>query len=301
MRRFFVILLMSVAAISVARAQNTPHPPPNLLLIVREEIKPGEMPAHALEAMRFVQVQKKANARLPENMRDGRLAMTPVAGNENEVSYLWAYDSFADFEAKHREADKLSTGVMRADFEQLPDARLHASQRDTLASYRPDLSYNVGGTDVATARFMSMQVIRLKPGHEDEYWAARKKILHAAFDKSGYKGSLAVFQVRGGMPGPAYIIFRPMKSLGDLDTNATVMRDAMAANADEWNKMADRSVVLNETTIYAFDPRLSVVSPDFAAHDTASPSFWNPTTTGQPANASSESGRKAVARRGVKQ
>jgi hypothetical protein len=275
---FYALLLLAVCAAVPASAQTPPPPPPNLLLIVREDIKPGEMPAHEREAMQFVSVQRKANERLPADARDGRIAMSPVAGNENEVTYLWAYDSFADMQHRRDESEKLATGAMRADFDRLPDARLHAAQRDLLASYRSDLSYNVGKSNIAQARYMTMQTLRLKPGHENEYWTARKKILNAAFDKTGSNASLVVFQVRGGMPGPTFIIFRPLKSLADLDGAAApnAMRTAMGSDADDWDKVSDRAIVSTETTIYAFNPRLSLVRPDFAARDNSSPAFWNP-------------------------
>lgn len=287
MKRIFLLLLGLVAAPALAPAQNAPGMPPNVVLVVREEIKPGEMPAHEQEAMNFVRVQRKANAMLPADARDGRLAMSPVAGNENEVMYLWPYASFGEMEKKRKAADGLAAGAMRADFERLPDARLHSSQRDMLAALRPDLSYNLGkGVDAAEARYMSVQTLRIKPGNEDAYWSARKRILHAAYDKMGSPISYAVFQVRGGALLSTYLIFRPIKSLADLDTNVPgIARTHMGADRDDWDKMVDKSVMLHDVSFYAFNPRLSVVGPEFAARDTASPAYWNPALPAAPAAA----------------
>lgn len=284
MKRILYLLLAAVAAPALASAQNAPHTPPNVVLVVREEIKPGEMPAHEQEAIEFVRVQRKANAMLGPDSRDGRLAMTPVAGNENEVMYLWPYDSFADMEKKRKASDALATGTMRADFDALPDARLHVSQRDMMAAFRPDLSYNLGkGVDAPQARYMSVQTLRIKPGNEDAYWTARKRILHAAYDKAGGGISYAVFQVRGGALGSTYLIFRPLKALADLDTNTPGMaRTHMGADRDDWDKVVDKSVTLHDVSFYAFNPRLSVVAPEFAARDTASPAYWNPALTPAP-------------------
>ena len=286
MRRV-LFLLLAAAALSVpALAQNAPGPP-NVVLVVREEIKPGEMPAHEREAMEFVRVQREANKALPPDSRDGRLAMTPIAGNENEVMYLWPYASFAEMEKKRKAADALATGQMRAAFERLPDARLHSSQRDMIAALRPDLSYNLGkGLDAAEARYMSVQTLRIKPGNEEAYWAARKRILHAAYDKMGGGISYAVFQVRGGALLSTYLIFRPIKSLADLDTNVpAAARAQMGSDRDDWDKMVDKSVTLHDVSFYAFNPRLSVVGPEFAARDTASPAYWNPPLPAAPAAA----------------
>ncbi len=196
---FALCLFLFGAAQTIAQ---TPPPPPPVLLLVREDIKPGKMPAHEQEANAYVQVLGKANSMLAnKEVRDGRIAMSPVAGNENEVAYIWAYQSFADMEAKRREMDKLATGAMKADFDQLPDRELHVSQRDMVASYRPDLSYGIGAIDIAQARYMIMTTLRLKPGHEDEYWEAVKKLTFPARDKAQFKGSIAVYQVRAGAPG----------------------------------------------------------------------------------------------------
>ncbi len=198
-----------------------------MLLIEREEIKPGKMPAHTQEARGFLDVMARANSRLSDKMRDGRLAMTPIAGNQNEVAYIWPYDSFEDMESKRKETDKLATGAMKADFDGLPDAELHASQRSIIASYRPDYSYNPGRMNVAQARYMAMTTLRIKPGHASEYWDMVKRVVNPARDKAQSKASYAVYQVRAGMMDGFYLIFRPMKSLAELDFPMTAVRDAM--------------------------------------------------------------------------
>ena len=69
---------------------------PKVLLIVREDIKTGQMAPHAGEANNTVQIWAKAKSRYH------RLAMTPVAGNENEVTYLWPFESFAAVDIRPR-------------------------------------------------------------------------------------------------------------------------------------------------------------------------------------------------------
>lgn len=282
MKRYKLLLsaaLLVLAAASQALAQ-TPPAPPNVIVIVREDIKPGKMPAHAEEAMMFVRTQAKANTMLNENMRDYRIAMSPIAGNENEVTYLWAYGSFEEMEKKRKEADRLANGPMKADFDALVDRDLHAAQADVIASLRSDLSYGLGNVDVAQARYMAVTTLRIKPGHEEEYWNGMKKYVYPARDKTALKsGSWAVFGVRAGMPGTSYVIIRPIKSLAEFDAaTPRTARDAMSAeDRMEMDKITDRSVTFTITNFHIIDPRLSLVSPAFAARDTTSPAFWNPT------------------------
>ena len=272
-------LLLTISVVALAQA--TPPPPPGILLIVREEIKPGEMPAHQQEAAAFIRVLDKANARIADPaLRDGRIGMSPIAGNENEVAYLWGYDSFADMEAKAKESEKLSSNpaMMKADFDRLPDNRLHLSQRDMLAAFRPELSYGLGRIDIAEARYMVMTTFRIKPGHEDEYWAMVKKHVFPARDKAGIKASYAIYQSVGGVPNGTYFQFRPLRSLAELDERAPLAtRNAMSNDTkDEVDKVTDRTVLLSETMIYRINPRISLVAPAMAARDKSPTPFWNP-------------------------
>ena len=278
-RTLFPLLaaLLLLAAVAPASAQSPP--PPNVLLIVREDIRPGKMPSHTEEAMGFVRVLSKANTVSAASLRDYRLAMTPLAGNENEVMYLWGYQSFEDMENKQKEAQRLAAGPMKADFDALVDRDLHAAQFDIISTFRPELSYGIGRVDVAQARYMAVTTLRIKPGHEEEYWSAVKKHVYPARDKTAMKSaSWAVFGVRAGLPGSSYVILRPVRSLAEFDAASPASVRAVMSSDDraEMDKVTDRAVMMTNTNYYAFSPRMSLVSPDWAARDTASTPFWNP-------------------------
>lgn len=292
-------LLLSSFSLAMAQGGKSPLQPPPIILIVREDIKPGEMGAHEQEASKFIQVWTKANAQMSESMRDGRLAMSPVAGNENEVLYVSPYGSFADLENKAREMEKLATGTMKADFDALPDARLHAAQRDLIASFRPDYSYHSDEANAAAARYMAITIIRLKPGHESEYWEMVKKVANPAREKAGQKASFVVYQVRSGMANGTYYVFRPMNSLAELDAlPITAVREAMSKDdREDADKVTDRSLMSSETYYYRYNPRLSLVAPRFIAADPAGADFWNPKPQMAAATTSSPAMRKVSTKR----
>lgn len=290
---FLSTLCLLLSGFTLTRAQ-TPNAPPPILLIEREDIKPGKMPTHTQEARAYVEVMQKANARVSNGMQDGRIAMTPVAGNQNEVMYVWPYMSFADMASKRKENDKMATGVMRADFDNLPDAELHASQRTIIASYRPEHSYNADKQDIRQARYMAVTTTRIKPGHGDEYWRGVREIVNKARAEAKFPGSFAVYQVRAGMTDGIYLSFRLMKSMDELDFPLTKVRDAMGKEGrEDMDKIADRSVMFSETSYYAINPGLSIVSPDFVAAD---PAFWNQKPPA-PATTTTTTRRKQTARR----
>jgi hypothetical protein len=286
-------LCLSLLCSGLAAAQNAAAPPPPpILLITREDIRPGKMAAHAEEAMANVRVMANSNkAMTNKELHTYRIGMSPIAGNQNEVTYISPYASFADMENRAREIDRLASGPMKADYDGLPDRELHAAQMDVIAGFRPDLSYGVGNVDAAQSRYMVITTLRLKPGHEDEYWDGVKKYVNPARDKTPLKAaaSYAVYQVRGGMAGPTFITIRPLKSLAELDTaSANLVRPAMSAEDRKMmDEITDRTVVGSTTIYYAFNPRISLVSPEFAARDKAATAFW--ITTPAPAAATTAS------------
>jgi len=269
---FLSTLCLLLSGFTQTQAQ-TPNSPPPVLVIEREDIKPGKMETHTREARAYVEVMHKANARVSNGMQEGRIAMTPVAGNQNEVMYVRAYMSFKEMESKQKENDKLATGVLKADFDNLNDGELHASQRTIIASFRPDYSYNPGKTDIRQARYMAVTTTRIKPGHADEYWRGVREIINTARTKAQFPGSFAVYQVRAGTLDGIYLIFRLMKSMDELDFSLNAVREAMGKDGrEDMDKISDRSVMFSETSYYAINPGLSIVGPDFIAAD---PAFWN--------------------------
>lgn len=263
---FSLTVCLLVAGASPASAQMPG--PPRVMLIVREDIKPGMMAPHAREANNVVQIYAKANS--PYH----RLAMVPVAGNENEVMYLWGFDSFAEMEKSNSYLDTLSNVTYKADFERVrpPGDDYHAAQRDTIAVLRDDLSYNINA-DVAKMRYMRVQTVRVKPGHTRE-WEDSRRMTKAAHEKAKVDEHMAVYQVAGGAQGGTYIVLIPWASMDGIATiphGKSYMEALGDDRRDKIEKIENDSVVFSSTDIYAFAPQLSYVAKDWAVSD---PAFW---------------------------
>jgi hypothetical protein len=160
MRKVSVIAALgSIFLLSLAAAAQD-HQAPKVIQIVREEIKTGKMAAHSIEANNTVQIWAKAKS------GHHRLAMVPIAGNENEVLYFWPFESYAELERSGRDLDQVAV-TYQADFDRISvnnkGEDLHVSQRDSIAMLRPDLSYNPN-VDITKMRFVRVEMIRLKPG-----------------------------------------------------------------------------------------------------------------------------------------
>jgi hypothetical protein len=276
MKKSLLMFAVLVFACSDAIAQTMPASPgpPKVLYLVREDIKPGMMPAHNKHSASFATIFGKLQT--PNH----RIALVPVAGNENEVVYLTGADSFAELEGMLQATDKkmgAATGATKADLARLAGEapQLHNAMRDLLAVYRPELSFNPGVV-LPQMRYFSITTVRLKPGKDSEYVEYVQKIVNIARTKAKVDNlHIAVFQVISGTGGGTYMIFRPMKSLGEMDDPVNMR--VRAAMSDDMRKDADKSyadaVMSSETSTYWLTPEMSYVEKEFAAVD---PGFWNP-------------------------
>jgi hypothetical protein len=270
---FLVVILLS--AFSQAFGQPDPRmSPPPVLLIVREEIKPGMMGVHGRHSAEFAGIFSQMQT--PNH----RIAMVPVAGSENDVLYITPLESFAQFETMNQTTDKKlegATGMNKASLDRLDKEApaLHAAMRDMLAIYRPELSFNPG-VPIPQMRYFQITTTRIRPGYDAQYTEYVQKLINVVRAKAKVDNlHVAVFQVITGAPGGTYMTFRPMKSLAELDD--PIASRVRAAMSDDQRKDADKAVretvMSTDVSTYAFAPRMSYVPKDFASADAA---FWNP-------------------------
>ena len=267
MRKTFFLAVFVLCVCGVQAAAQTPGPP-QVLQIVREDIKTGMMEPHSREANATVRIWAKAKS--PHQ----RLAMVPIAGNENEVTYIWPFPSFAAYEKAQKELDKIGE-TYKADFDRTRHAGedYHSAQRDMLCRLRADLSYNLPAGDRAKMRFMRMETIRVKPGHIEEFEEARK-IVAAAHVKAKVDEHMAVYQVVGGAQAGTFIVLIPWTGLDDsnLLPHGKAYQDALGGDgAKKVARVANDAILSDDISIYALDPQLSYVLPATVASD---PDYW---------------------------
>jgi hypothetical protein len=239
-----------------------------VIQIVREDIKTGMMEAHSREANATVRIWAKAKS--PHQ----RLAMVPIAGNENEVTYIWPFPSFAAYEKAKKDLDKIGENF-KADFDRTRHAGedYHSAQRDMLCRLRADLSYNLPAGDRAKMRFMRIETIRVKPGHTQEF-EEQRKIVSAAHVKAKVDEHMAVYQVVGGAQAGTYIVLIPWTSMDDsnLLPHGKAYQDALGLDgAKKVAQIANEAILFDDISIYAMVPQLSYLLPATVASD---PDYW---------------------------
>jgi hypothetical protein len=270
MKKILLVLLSLVVCALTTLAQEGP---PKVLLIVREDIKPGMMATHNRHSAEYAAIFAKLQA------TNHRFALVPIAGNENEVVYINPAQSFAEIEKINQNTDKKMSAVnasMQSQIDRLDKEApaLHAAMRDMLAVYRPELSFNPG-VSIAQMRYFSITTIRVRPGHDAQYVDYVQKMVNIARQKAKVDVHLAVFQVISGAPGGTYLVFRPMKSLSEMDE--PIAMKVRAAMSEDTRKDADKAygeaVMSTDVSTYSFAPRMSYVPDEFARQDSE---FWRP-------------------------
>ncbi|MEP6920220.1 MAG: hypothetical protein ABI967_03765 [bacterium] len=266
-----VVLSLVLSSVSLVVAQEGP---PKVLLIVREEIKPGMMDDHNRHSAEFASIFSQLQT--PNH----RLAMVPVAGSENEVLYVTGAESFGELEGIMQATDKKMSDPnpsVKAQMARLQNEApgMHNGMRDMMAIYRPDLSFNPG-VPVATMRYFSITTVRVRPGHDAQFTETTQKVINPARQKAKVDGlHVAVYQIISGAPGGTYMAFRLLKSLAEFDSG--IAAKVRAAMTDDQKKEADKSVsdaiMSSEASTYMLMPKMSYVDSAMAAGD---PEFWHP-------------------------
>jgi len=263
-----LIVLLSAVAPTGAIAQTLPTSQPNMITIVREEVKVGRDADHAKIEAGWPAAYEKAKS------PDYYLAMTSLTGAP-EAWYITAYASHAAIGDSMKRED--GDAALTAELARLrrADADVISGVRVLQARARTDLSYGAY-PDLAKQRFFEITLFRVRPGHEQQFEAAGKAY-GAAAKRAGATSGFRVYEVVAGVPGPTYAIFSSIASYGEFDQ---VMSDGdktmKGANTEEGmalQKFMLEGVVNVETQRFRLDPVQSYVPKEVRAQD---PGFWVP-------------------------
>lgn len=269
-------LLLGTAFITAAQEKAGVMPPPKVLLVNRELLKPGKSgSAHEKTERAFVEAMTAAHS------PDHYIALDSLTGISRSL-FLTGYDSFAQWEERATAAGKdavLSAAVDRA---AEADGDLLSGYESSVYVLREDQSYNTGG-GLAHAHFFEISVYRLKPGHDAD-WETIVKMVKAALVKVNPDDSWAMYERAYGVGGPAFVVMRVMKSAAEIDhAYANDPKFAAAMGAEGMKKLSDLSAATiegSESNLFIINPRISYVGPELMNAD---PDFWKASAAAPPA------------------
>ncbi len=255
--------LDALAQAQPAAATSTPR----VLVIYREEVKPGRSAAHAANETAWAQGFAKAG--VPQHW----LGMTSVAG-PNEA---WFFSGFASLEEMQKSEDAVEgTPAMQALSDKFSSQEGDLIDRATtiVAGYRPGLSYQPE-VSLPAMRFMQVDVVRVKSGYNREFQAAWRMQVEA-HKKANMDEHWAVYQTRAGGDTDTYYFFYPMKDLAQVDKSGPAhgaeFGAAVGEAGREQMREATRQAVESESTyIFRLRPSMSTLPKEWIDAD---PAFW---------------------------
>ena len=272
--RLFGVIFLSLAGASALTGQeqnatNTAGPPPNLALLVHQEIQPGR----SSERQKLEATTARACDRL--EVPSYWVALQSLTGPREELSFD-PFDSFEELEAA--EAGWRQFYAVHPDLAHVQEEidAIVESERTIVAVRRDDLGYSADNIDLARMRYVRILEVRVFPGHESDFEEA-VKTLAEGFAKIEADTPWLVYQVNVGMATPAFLVFTPMSGLGKNDDLLSAKTKLLEAGGEETAKrleqIARESYASTESNLYAVRPEISHVSKEWAAGD---PEFWRP-------------------------
>jgi hypothetical protein len=243
---------------------------PKVLMIVREQIKEGREAAHARAEEAWPRIFQKGE------VKTHYIGMTAESG-PSEAWFLEPYSSFGGMEKERAEIEK---SALAPDLEaaNAADGELRTGSRTLLSVFRGDLSYHPAEAMSALpkCRHMAVTVLHVKYGRDADLTQLAKLIIDGQ-QKSNSDQPILTYQVTSGGTSGTYLLLSPMDTLARMDAapaRAAATRQAMGdRNRQHFDALAAETIQSSESLLFAFNPRMSYVSKEFAAAD---PDFWNP-------------------------
>jgi hypothetical protein len=259
---------LGTALTTAAQDKSVTMLPPKVLNVIREVLKPGKGgAAHERTESAFVKAMIAAKS------TDYYFALDSLTGPSRTLFFSGSA-SYAEWEKT--QLGEQHNATLSAALDRAAEADGDLLQTYESGSYilNEDQSYNISG-GLAGARYFSIEVYSLKPGHDAD-WDAIVKLVKPALIKANPDNHWAMYErYYGGHP--AFVVMRSMKSLGEIDRGIMDDPKFFAAMGDDGMKklgeLTAAAVESQEANLFAINPRISYVSPEMAAADP----FWKVT------------------------
>jgi hypothetical protein len=275
------VTLSCAAALSTSAGAQTPAPAltgaqtpspsaaadgamPAFLQIEREEVRAGKGAAHAVNEAAWAAAYAKADS--PVHW----LGMTSVTG-PSEAWFLTRHDSFAAFERMDASTEANPALLAERDRLSAVDGELLTRTSTIMARYRPALSYQPG-VNLPNMRFMTVNLVRVKPGHVPTFVDSWQMIV-AAHQKANMDEHWAVYEVESGMPDTTFLFLYARKSLAEIDASAPMhaaagYRDAVGdTGRRQMTEAVQNGTEMTQTLHFRLRPGMSTLPKEWAEAD----------------------------------
>jgi hypothetical protein len=243
-------------------------PPPKVLVIEREFVKPGRSGAlHEKSESAFVNAF--AAAKWPTHY----LAAESLSGRPR-VLFMVGYPSFEAWEKDNHAIAKNSALTATLDRLSVTDGDLLTEIDQGVFVFDAENSLRFG--DVVHSRYFEVSAYKIKPGHRAE-WVELVKLYQAGVGKASPTANWALYESYYGTDnGGLYLAISKMTSLAEAD--ASMGDDKKVADAigpDGMKRVRELSAACIEseqTNLYEFNSKMSYPGDDWIKADP----FWKP-------------------------
>ena len=245
-------------------AQVQVPPPPDILQIYREPVKPGKMAEYKHVEAEAAMACSRANT-WPY------ITMEGITGPQ-EVWFVSGFDSYAVME---RSAEPfVRNATLASELNRIMDAKgnLVSESRAIFLRYRPELGNNRGLMRPQT-RFFTATMVLVNQGHEREYEESQR-ILRGVRERAAAADNRAIYQVVSGMPQNTYLTLSPYHSFreaGEALDGLVDYDDLDESVRGRVRELLSTSVFSTQTFVFALDPAISNPAGEWIADD---PEFW---------------------------
>jgi len=264
--RFAFCLLLAACSLPDYAQQAQSAPPPAVLQIYRDPVKPSKMAEYS-------RIEGEAAQACARASTWPYFAIQSITGPQ-EVWFISGFDSYA---AMERSAEPFArNAALNAELNRLLEAKtnLVTEPRAVFAHYREDLSSSAGLVQPRT-RFFTVTIVTVRPGHEREYEEVHRT-LKSARQRAGTADNRVVYQVVSGMPRNIYLIFSAHRSLLNagvaldpaVEDYSADVDDSTRSRLDEYTRV---SALSSETWLFSVSPAMSNPAGEWIADD---PEFW---------------------------
>jgi hypothetical protein len=238
-------------------------PPPKVLVIEREWVKPGRSGSlHEKSEAAFVNAMKAA--KWPTHY----VAAESMSGRPRAL-FMFGYPSFEGWEKDNEAMDKNAT--LTAAFE-----KASFNDSDLLTEYNQnvfvlDSENSLRAGDAVHARYFEITQYRVKPGHRKE-WSELVKLYHDTLEKALPDAHWALYQSYYGEDnGGYYVVISTMKSLSEDDASMNDDKKIAEAMGPDGMKhvaeLTDACIASSQTNLFHINPRMSYADESWMKAD----------------------------------
>jgi hypothetical protein len=264
------LLFIGLGTLAAQETSSGITPPPKVLVIVREFLKPGRAGSmHQKTESAFV------NAFTAAKWPTHYFAMDSLSGAPRSLFFV-GYNSFEAWQKDNDATNNNPTLSAALDRASIADGDLLTGYESSTFTFREDLSLRAG-VDIAHMRFFDISRFVVRPGHQKEFDDLAKMYI-SAYEKVSPEAHWATFESMYGVDnGGVFLVITPLKSLAETDKALGEGKQFMAALGEDGMKklgeLTAASVEASQTNIFQINPRISYPVDEWVK---ANPSFWKP-------------------------